>query len=114
MSNTTVDVNDSLLKLDNVIEAANYLLEELKTRREELVSPETLTTLFVKVFENADYNIRRSVANWLMDCHRSDIFYYVSDEVMGRIDRDIERMVHSRVESYMRTRAQRDNPSNDY
>ena len=51
MSNTTVDVNDSLLKLDNVIEAANYLLEELKTRREELVSPETLTTLFVKVFE---------------------------------------------------------------
>jgi hypothetical protein len=39
---TTTTINDALVQLDHVIEAANYLLDELQTRKSQMLQKETI------------------------------------------------------------------------
>jgi hypothetical protein len=92
---TTTTVNDALVQLDNVITAANYLLEELQTRRNQLLEKQN-------ILEEVKTEMQTS---WFRD----EILYYIRHNygqgltrevafyVMERIDADIEAFINNRV-----------------
>lgn len=91
---TEITVSDSLVKLDNLIDAVNYILEELQTRKASLMSQEKIKESIIEVFDedlkdDVIYEIRKRFGNGIC---REVAFY-----VMERIDSDIEAFINSRV-----------------
>lgn len=92
---TTTTVNDALVKLDNVIEAANYILEELQTRKNQLAQKENLLEE-VKNQMNSD-EFMRDVTQYIRTGYGNGICREVAFYVMERIDSDIEAFINDRV-----------------
>lgn len=92
---TTTIVNDALVKLDNVVTASNYILEELQTRKEQLITHENILDQ-VKVQMNSTefkYDILWHIRNnYLRTISREVAF-----SVMEQIDNDIEKFINNRV-----------------
>lgn len=92
---TTTTVNDALVKLDNVIEAANYILEELQTRKNQLLQKENLFEE-VKTQMNSD-RFMQDVTHYIRNGYGNGICREVAFYVMERIDADIEAFINDRV-----------------
>lgn len=93
---TTTTLNDALVKLDNVITAANYLLDELQTRKQELLHKNS-------ILEEVKFNMnspefKNDVYHYVRDSYGSGISREVAFYVMERIDSDIEQFINNRVE----------------
>lgn len=98
---TTTIVNDALVKIDHVVTAAEYLLEEMKTRQEGLLSEETITEK-VKMTMN-DYDFRMMVLRYLKDEYAEGLCREVAFFVMQKIDDDIEAFINDRVAKALET-----------
>ena len=92
---TTTTINDTLVKLDNVIEAANYLLEELQTRKNQLLGKESLLE-DVKTQMNTN-EFRSDIAYQIRNTYGNGIVREVAFFVMEQIDSDIEAFINDRV-----------------
>jgi hypothetical protein len=92
---TTTTVNDALVKLDNIITAANYLLEEIQTRKDSLVNSES-----VKATVKEQMNTREfldDISYYVRNNYSSDVYKDVAFHVMEQIDADIEAFINDRV-----------------
>jgi len=92
---TTTTVNDALVKLDNIITAANYLLEEIQTRKDSLVNSES-----VKATVKEQMNTREfldDISYYVRNNYASNIHKDVAFHVMEQIDADIEAFINDRV-----------------
>jgi hypothetical protein len=92
---TTTTVNDALVKLDNIITAANYLLEEIQTRKDSLVNSES-----VKATVKEQMNTREfldDISYYVRNNYSSNIYKDVAFHVMTQIDADIEAFINDRV-----------------
>jgi hypothetical protein len=92
---TTTTVNDALVKLDNVIEAANYLLDELQTRKNQLLQKENLFEEVKTQMNSEDF--MRDVTYYIRNGYGNGICREVAFYVMERIDTDIEAFINDRV-----------------
>jgi hypothetical protein len=93
MSTTTV--NDALVKLDNVIEAANYLLEELQTRKSQLLQKENILDEVKAQMSTIDF--KDDLSYYIRNGYGNGICREVAFHVMERIDADIEAFINDRV-----------------
>jgi hypothetical protein len=93
MSTTTV--NDALVKLDNVIEAANYLLEELQTRKSQLLQKENILDEVKAQMNTIDF--KDDLSYYIRNGYGNGICREVAFHVMERIDADIEAFINDRV-----------------
>ena len=92
---TTTIVNDALVKLDNVVGAANYLLEELQTRQDNLLNEESVMERTKEVMNSYDY--RDMICSYIRNQYGEGICREVAFYVMERIDSDIEAFINDRV-----------------
>lgn len=92
---TTTTVNDALVKIDNVLTAAEYLLEEMKTRQDGLLSEEAMTEKVKMIM--SDYDFRMMILRYLKDEYGEGLCREVSFFVMSKIDADIEAFINDRV-----------------
>lgn len=98
---TTTTVNDALVKIDNVLTAAEYLLEEMKTRQDGLLSEEAITVK-VKMIMN-DYDFRMRILHYLKEEYGEGLCREVAFFVMNKIDADIEAFINDRVARALET-----------
>lgn len=92
---TTETVNDALVKLDNVITAANYILEELQTRKNQLLQKDNLVEEVKAAMDSSSF--RDDVIYHIRNNYGSGIAREVAFFVMERIDSDIEAFINDRV-----------------
>jgi hypothetical protein len=92
---TTTTVNDALVKLDNVIEAANYLLEELQTRKSQLLQKENILDEVKSQMNTIDF--KDDISYYIRNGYGNGICREVAFYVMERIDADIESFINDRV-----------------
>jgi hypothetical protein len=92
---TTTTVNDALVKLDNVIEAANYLLEELQTRKSQLLQKENILDEVKSQMNTSDF--KEDISYYIRNGYGNGICREVAFYVMERIDADIEAFINDRV-----------------
>lgn len=92
---TTTTVNDALVKLDNVIEAANYLLEELQTRKSQLLQKENILDEVKAQMNTIDF--KDELSYYIRNGYGNGICREVAFYVMERIDADIEAFINDRV-----------------
>lgn len=94
MSNT-VTVNDALVQLDNLINAANYLIEELETRKAQMTSQENILEEVKTQMDESWF--RGRVVDHIRNNFGNGICREVAFYVMERIDADIEAFINDRV-----------------
>jgi hypothetical protein len=92
---TTTTINDALVQLDHVIEAANYLLEELQTRKSQLLQKETILDEVKSQMNTPDF--REDISYYIRNGYGNGICREVAFYVMERIDADIEAFINDRV-----------------
>lgn len=94
---STITINDALVELDKVIDATNYLLEELKTRKEQLLAPGNLSEAVKNAMDNDDF--RSTIAYYVRNSFSGGLSRQVAFNIMEEIDSDIEAFINSRVEA---------------
>lgn len=92
---TTTTVNDALVQLDNVITAANFLLEELQTRKTQLLGRENITDTVKEQMQSSWFN--HQITNYIRNEYGNGLTREVAFYVMERIDADIEAFINDRV-----------------
>lgn len=92
---TTTTVNDALVQLDNVITAANFLLEELQTRKNQLLGRENITDTVKEQMQSSWFN--HQITNYIRNEYGNGLTREVAFYVMERIDADIEAFINDRV-----------------
>jgi hypothetical protein len=83
------------VKLDNVIEAANYLLEELQTRKSQLLQKENILDEVKAQMNTIDF--KDDLSYYIRNGYGNGICREVAFYVMERIDADIEAFINDRV-----------------
>jgi hypothetical protein len=95
----TTTVNDALVELNNVIDATNYLLEELKTRRDQFLQPQNMVEQVKTAME--DDGFRSDIAYHVRTGYGGGIVREVAFIVMEKMDADIEEFINARVKTAM-------------
>lgn len=93
----TTTVNDALVELNNVIDATNYLLEELKTRKDQFLQRENLVR-DIKTAMNSD-EFKGDILYYIRHNYGQGLVREVAFQVMEQIDADIEQFINSRVKT---------------
>ncbi len=100
MTNQTVDLNENLVKIDNLLKGLEYLYEEISTRKTEIATYENVMDIVKTQMSSASfyseliYNIRYNYGNTLA----RDVSYHVMDS----IDKDIDQFINTRVDQALR------------
>jgi hypothetical protein len=94
MSTTTV--NEALVKLDHIIDATNYLLEELQTRKTQLLEKNSITEEVKSIMNTIDF--KDDILYYIRNSYGSGLCREVAFYVMERIDADIEAFINDRVQ----------------
>jgi hypothetical protein len=93
----TTTVNDALVELNNVIDATNYLLEELKTRKDQFLQRQNLIEDVKVAMESTDF--RNDIIFHIRTNYGEGIAREVAFFVMEKIDADIEEFINARVKT---------------
>ncbi len=92
---TTTNVNDALVQLDHVITAANFLLEELQTRRNSVLERENVLETVKEQMQT--YWFREEISYYIRNNYGKGLAREVAFHVMETIDADIEAFINDRV-----------------
>jgi hypothetical protein len=95
MTDQTVTINDNLHKVDNVLTALNFLLEEVQTRKDQLTSTENLSSAVKE--KMGEYDFMDSVCRHFNRNYGDGLCREVAFTVMEKIDADIEKFIEDRV-----------------
>jgi hypothetical protein len=95
MSDQTVTVNDNLHKVDNILNALNYLLEEVQTRKNEMINPSTISSTVKSEMDT--YEFRETIRRHVVNEYGEGLCREVAFKVMQQIDNDIEAFITNRV-----------------
>jgi hypothetical protein len=95
----TTTVNDALVELNSVIDATNYLLEELKTRKDQFLQRQNLIEDVKVAMDSPDF--RNDIVHYIRNSYGEGISREVAFFVMAKIDGDIEEFINARVKTAM-------------
>lgn len=95
MTDQTVTINDNLHKVDNILTALNFILEEVQTRKDQLTNTENLQSIVKENMEQ--YNFVDQVSRHFNRNYGDGLCREVAFNVMERIDADIEKFIEDRV-----------------
>lgn len=102
-SNDTTDLNDNLVRIDNLLRAVEYLYEELSTRRTDIMeqlSPEKIGELTLDRMNSAEF--RELLVTKIRENMGDTLYREVCMLVMGNIDDDIDAFITDRVHTALR------------
>lgn len=97
---TTVTVNDSLVKLDNVLTALNYLLEEVETRKNTIMNRDNFVNEIKSLMDTDDF--KYNLHSFIRNRYGEGICREVSHYVMDQIDSDIDAFINNRVRKILK------------
>jgi len=95
MTNQTVEINENLVKIDNLLKGLEFLYEEITTRKEEMIKATNIENI-VKTEMKSDYFLNE-MSYYIRNHYGDGISREVSYIVMDRIDREIDTFINSRV-----------------
>lgn len=95
MSDQTVTVNDNLHTVDNILNALNYLLEEVQTRKNELINASNISSAVKSEMDT--YEFREIIRRYIINDYGDGLCREVAFKVMEQIDNDIEAFITNRV-----------------
>lgn len=112
-SSTTVTIQDKLVKFDNLLQGLELLTEEIRTRKELVLTDESLQTMFEEAI-NKDDNIRQLAAHIVSRMGNTTIVNAVTRQVKAEIEKHIdsyiatqlaEPNIEARIEKLIQNRA---------
>lgn len=95
MTNQTVDLNENLLKIDNLLKGLEYLYEEITTRKEELLKSINIENV-IKAQMKTDH-FMSEMSYYIRNNYGDGITRNVAYIVMDKIDNDIDVFINDRV-----------------
>jgi hypothetical protein len=100
MASSVVEFQENLVQFDNLLNALNYLIEEVKTRQAEAFSS---VNILEKVKEEM-YSDRflESILDFIRHDYGRGLYQEVAFLVMEKIDNDIEAFLNARVDERLR------------
>jgi hypothetical protein len=97
---TEVSINDNIHKIDEVLNALNFLLEEVQTRKDQIVSAVDVgQKVKDQMFESG---FKQMLSSFICDEYRGNMYQEVAFKVMAEIDDEIEKFIHARVDERLR------------
>ena len=103
MTSSTFNVNDNLVRLDNLIRGIEFLSEELTTRRSQImeeVSPEKVKELTLDTMSSHAFG--ELLVSKIRENFGDEFYREVAFVVMGQIDNDIDAFITDRVHTALR------------
>lgn len=95
-----VEINENLFKIDNILNALEYLHEESKTRLANILSENTIKNLVEKEVNSPTF--RYKLAEYICDQYYRDICKDIAFKVMSNIDADISAFINARVDEQLK------------
>jgi hypothetical protein len=95
MTNQTVEINENLVKIDNLLKGLEFLYEEILTRKDEMIKSTNIQDV-VKQQMRGDY-FMNEMSYYIRNHYGNGICREVSHIVMDTIDRDIDAFINNRV-----------------
>jgi len=95
MTNQTVEINENLVKIDNLLKGLEFLYEEISTRKDELIKAVNVKEI-VKEEIKCDY-FMSDVSYYIRNHYGDGIAREVSYFIMNKIDSDIDAFINNRV-----------------
>jgi hypothetical protein len=102
----TTTINDALVELDKLIDATNYLLEELNTRKDKFLTEDLATEIKTQM---EGEHFKRELYSYMKNGYGAGICREVAHYVMENIDNSIEKFINSRVETAMQAAMEKSN-----
>ena len=97
MTNQTVEINENLVKIDNLLKGLEFLYEEITTRKDEVIKSINADVKGIVKEEISTADFRTEMAYYLRTYQGDRIARDVSYFVMEKIDSDINTFIHNRV-----------------
>ena len=110
MTNQTVELNENLVKIDNLLKGLEFLYEEIETRKEEMIKAINLQNI-VKTEMKSDY-FMNEMSYYIRNHYGDGIAREVSYIVMNKIDRDIDSYINDRVNAALARAGAPNRPTN--
>lgn len=99
---TTMTVNEAVVKFDNMINACSFLLEELETRKKRILNLEDIVDELRVKIDTEEY--QQKITQLLMSSFGEGAVKEVAFYVMSQIDSTIESFINARVDAAISSR----------
>lgn len=96
----TVTINENLLRFDSLLTALNYLMEEVQTRKEEVLQHVDVDSKVKAHIESSEF--KQSLISMIRDNYGEGLYQEVAFLVMEKIDADIAAFINARVDERLR------------
>lgn len=100
MATDTLTVNDNLVRFDNLLTALNYLMEEVQTRKEQVLQTVDIDAKIINHMESRDF--KSTLVNHIRHEYGQGMYQEVAFLVMEKIDNDISKFINARVDERLR------------
>jgi len=97
MTNQTVEINENLVKIDNLLKGLEFLYEEISTRKDEIIKSAKVNIQEIVKDEMMTDEFRTEMSYHLRTYHGDRLARDVSYFVMDKIDSDIDAFINGRV-----------------
>lgn len=95
MTNQTVEINENLVKIDNLLKGLEFLYEEITTRKDELIKSMNVEYIVKEQMRGNDF--LHEMAYYIRNNYGDGISRNVAYIVMDNIDQDIDAFINNRV-----------------
>lgn len=100
MSTDTLTVNENLVRFDNLLTALNYLMEEVQTRKEQVLQTVDIDAKVINHMDSREFKI--ALVDHIRQEYGQGMYQEVAFMVMEKIDNDITEFLNARVDERLR------------
>jgi hypothetical protein len=100
MANDTITIQENIVKIDNVYNALNYLLEEIQSKKDQIVQAADVNQKVIDQMETR--NFKENLMNHIRDSYGQGMYQEVAFLVMEKIDDSIVEFINTRVDERLR------------
>lgn len=96
MSNDTITINENIVRFDNLLTGLEYLMEEVNTRKETILSDVDLNQKIEEKMNTRRFKDR--MMQYVQNNYGEGFYREVAFMVMEKIDSSIEEYINNRVD----------------
>ena len=100
MANDTTTIQENILKIDNVYNALNYLLEEIQSKKDQIVQAADVNQKVIDHMETRSF--KDYLINQIRESYGNGLYQEVAFLVMEKIDNSIVEFINTRVDERLR------------